>query len=52
VVDVVGSPVNEISGATRGLHRNVEHGMHESETFLMNEETARILTLKEIVARR
>jgi hypothetical protein len=35
--------VNQVSGATRGLHRDVEHGVHISMTFLMNEEAAAIL---------
>jgi hypothetical protein len=33
MVNVVGSAVNKISGATSCLYRNVEHGMHEKEPF-------------------
>ena len=36
VVEVVGGTVNQISGTTRGLHRDVEHGVHISTTFLMS----------------
>src|SRR3990167_11470695 len=28
VIDLVGRTVNQVTGATRGLHRDVEHGMH------------------------
>jgi hypothetical protein len=38
VVEVVGGTVNKIAGATRGLHRDVEHGVHISTTFLMSWE--------------
>jgi hypothetical protein len=43
MVDVVGSAMNKIAGATRGFYRDGEHGVHEGENLLMNEETVRIL---------
>jgi hypothetical protein len=36
VVDLVGGTVDQIAGATRGFHRDVEHGMHIGTTFLMS----------------
>jgi hypothetical protein len=33
MVKVIGGTVNKISGATGGLHCNVEHGMHKNEPF-------------------
>jgi hypothetical protein len=44
VIDLVGRALNKIAGATRGFHRDVEHGMHVGTTFLMSwGNSARIL---------
>jgi hypothetical protein len=36
MVEVVGGAVNQLAGANSGLHRDVEHGVHISTTFLMS----------------
>jgi len=38
VVQIVCGTVDQVSGATSGLHRDVEHGVHISTTFLMSIE--------------
>ena len=41
VIEIVGSTVDQIAGATRGFNRDVEHGMHGNLTFF--NEQLRIL---------
>ena len=43
VIDLVGGAMNQIAGATRGLYRDVEHGMHKYDLFNELGNSVRIL---------